>query len=134
MFPTITKILIVDDMSTMRKLVRKTLNDHGYTQIVEADDGDHAWSELEKGLTNQQPIQLIISDWNMPRMSGIELLRKMRMKEETRRIPLILLTAETEKEQVVEALKAGVSAYIMKPFTPSILIEKLGVVWSKISR
>jgi two-component system, chemotaxis family, chemotaxis protein CheY len=129
MFPKDTKILIVDDMMTMRKLVKKTLNDNGYMNVTEADDGDHAWPEIEKGLLINQPYQLVISDWNMPRMSGVELLRKMRTKEETRPVPLILLTAEAEKEQVLEAVKAGVSAYITKPFTPTGLMEKLGTVW-----
>jgi two-component system chemotaxis response regulator CheY len=129
MFPKETKILVVDDMTTMRKLVKKTLNDNGYLNVNEADDGDHAWPEIEKGLMIGQPYQLIISDWNMPRMSGIELLRKMRTKEETRPVPMILLTAEAEKHQVLEAIQAGVSAYITKPFTPSSLIEKLGTVW-----
>ena len=134
MFPKETKILIVDDMMTMRKLVRKTLTDNGYANITEADDGDHAWPEIEKALMIGQPFQLVISDWNMPRLSGIELLKKMRIKDETRPVPMILLTAEAEKHQVLEAVKAGVSAYITKPFTPATLIEKLGAVWQNKSK
>lgn len=134
MFPKDTKILVVDDMMTMRKLVRKTLQDLGFSNISEADDGERAWPEIEKALSIGAPFQLVISDWNMPKLSGIDLLKKIRGKDETKALPFILLTAEAEKAQVMTAIQAGVNAYITKPFAPATLSEKLGAVWSALGK
>jgi two-component system chemotaxis response regulator CheY len=128
MFPAETKILVVDDMMTMRKLVRKCLSDLGLKNAVEADDGETAWPLIQKAVTDGAPFQLIISDWNMPKMKGIDLLRKVRGDDGLKATPFILLTAEAEAVQVKEALTAGVSSYIVKPFTPQAFSEKLTAV------
>jgi two-component system chemotaxis response regulator CheY len=128
MFPAETKIIVVDDMMTMRKLVRKCLNDLGLKNSVEADDGETAWPLITKAQAEGAPFQLIISDWNMPKMKGVDLLRKVRADAGLKATPFILLTAEAEATQVKEALLAGVSQYIVKPFTPAAFSEKLNAV------
>jgi two-component system chemotaxis response regulator CheY len=133
MFPSDTKILIVDDMLTMRKLVRKCLNGIGFQNITEAVDGEAAWNEVAKGMSSQSPFQLIISDWNMPKVTGLEFLRKVRSTPETKLVPFILLTAEFDQDQVIEAIKAGLSAYITKPFSMAVLSEKLQSVWTHMA-
>lgn len=129
MFPNTTKVLIIDDMLAMRKIIRKCLVELGLHDITEADDGATAWPLLEKAVDVENPFQLVISDWNMPKIQGIELLKKVRASEGLRLTPFILLTAESERTQVVQALQAGVTNYIMKPFTPQILAEKLKQAW-----
>jgi two-component system chemotaxis response regulator CheY len=132
MFPPNTKILVVDDMLTMRKLVSRCLKDIGFTDITEADDGETAWPLLEAGATGQRPaFQLVISDWNMPKLPGIALLKKVRAHENMKTLPFMFVTAEAEKHQILEALQSGVSNYITKPFTPATLKEKLAQVWLK---
>ncbi len=133
MFPTDTKILIVDDMLTMRKLVRKSLQGIGFTNITEASDGEAGWNELQSSLKASIPYALVISDWNMPKMTGIDFLRKVRGDALTKTLPFILLTAEFDRDQVVEAIKAGLSAYITKPFSMAILSEKLQSVWAHVT-
>ncbi|MFM8313141.1 MAG: response regulator [Deltaproteobacteria bacterium] len=125
MFPNDTRILIVDDMMTMRKLVKKSLIELGFSNITEAVNGAEAWSKAEGQLNSAAPFQLVISDWNMPVMTGIELLRKCRQTAPTSKIPFVLLTAESEKSQVIEALQLGVSAYVLKPFNTNQLRDKL---------
>lgn len=107
------RFLVVDDMDAIRTLVKACLKDLGATQIVVAFDGESAWDYV-----NSQTIDVIISDWDMPKMSGIELLTKVRSHEEYNHIPFLLLTAVNEKGNVVEALKAGVTDYLSKPFQP----------------
>jgi len=132
MFSPKTRVLIVDDMKTMRLFVKKMLTEFGLKDITEADDGSSAWPLIEASFSAQNPFKLIISDWNMPQMTGIELLKKVRASPNTKDIPFILVTAETEKDQVMEAIKSGVSSYVSKPFTIDTLKEKLEMVHKKL--
>ncbi|HDG96728.1 MAG: response regulator [Deltaproteobacteria bacterium] len=122
---TSIKVLVVDDFATMRRIVKGVLKQLGFKDIIEADDGTTALDELKK-----EKIGLIVSDWNMPKMTGLELLKKVRQDDELKSIPFIMVTAEGQKENVIEAVKAGVSNYIVKPFTPETLSEKLEKVFN----
>ncbi len=133
MFPPNTKVLIIDDMRTMRMIVKKTLVGAGFTNITEADDGATAWPLLEQALASGSPFDLILSDWNMPQLSGLELLRRVRTHVRLKNTPFLMITAETEKTQIMEAAKLGVSSYIPKPFTQQIVVEKLEAVYKKIT-
>ena len=133
MFPKNTRILIADDMRTMRAIVKKGLNMLGYEDITEAHDGKQAWDEIEKSLKENKPFKLIISDWNMPVMLGIDLLKRVRQTAQTKSTPFVLLTAESEKDQLIEAAKSGVSGYIIKPFTQEVLKEKLQSIYAKLN-
>ncbi len=115
-----TKFLIVDDFPTMRRIVKNLLGDLGYANTVEADDGNTALPMLKAG-----GIEFVVTDWNMPGMTGIELLRAIRSDPATASLPVLMVTAEANKEQIVEAAKAGVNGYIIKPFTAETLKEKL---------
>ncbi|AGH94525.1 response regulator [Pseudobdellovibrio exovorus] len=128
MFPANTRILVLDDMMTMRKIVIKNLKDLGFTDIQDAADGNLGWDILNQ---SSPPIQLIISDWNMPNCTGLELLKKVRADERMKAVPFVLLTAEAETHQVMEAVKAGVSNYILKPFTPEHIKEKIEQTYKK---
>lgn len=128
MFSPKTKVLVVDDMSTMRKIVAKILKDLGFTDITEAADGQIAWDHLTK---SPNPYGLVISDWNMPNCSGIELLKKVRADERLMKTPFILVTAEAEHTQVAAAIKAGVDQYVVKPFSKDALLAKLQSVSKK---
>jgi len=114
------KILIVDDFATMRKVIRNLLKQGGYENIVEAEDGAAALKILKS-----QPVDFIISDWNMPNMSGLELLKAVRADDELKALQFLMVTAEALKDNVVAAVKAGVSNYIVKPFTAEVLNEKI---------
>ncbi len=118
------KILVVDDFSTMRRIVKNILRQLGYENIVEADDGTSAWEILRS-----EKIDFIISDWNMPQMSGIELLKNVRNSEEWKNLPFLMVTAEGQKENVIEAVKHKVNNYIVKPFTPETLKEKISKIF-----
>jgi len=118
------KILIVDDFSTMRKIIRNILTQLGFKNILEADDGTTALEILKK-----EKVDLIISDWNMPKMSGLELLKAVRSDENLKDIPFIMVSAEAQKENILEAIKYKVNQYIVKPFTPETLKEKLEKVF-----
>ncbi|MDF2953988.1 MAG: CheY-like RECdomain [Thermodesulfobacterium sp.] len=118
------KILVVDDFATMRKIIKNILTQLGFRDIIEADDGTTALELLKK-----QKVDLIISDWNMPKMSGIDLLKAVRADENLKDIKFIMVTAEAQKENVVEAIKHGVNQYVVKPFTPETLKEKLEKVF-----
>lgn len=131
MFPKNTRFLVVDDFATMRKIVRKVLLDLGYQLVEEADDGSTAWQKLESCHLEGQPIGVVISDWNMPKMPGIELLKKVRQDARFARLPFIMVTAESEQKQVLEAVKSGVSDYVVKPFNSQTLKEKLERVWQR---
>ncbi len=122
---TSIKVLVVDDFATMRRIVKGVLKQLGFKDIIEADDGTTALNELKK-----EDVGLIVSDWNMPKMTGLELLKKVREDEKLKSIPFIMVTAEGQKENVIEAVKAGVSNYIVKPFTPETLSEKLEKVFN----
>ena len=131
MFDLSTRILIVDDMMTMRKMVGKVCKEIGFTDLTEAADGALAW----EAITNAKPaFGLIISDWNMPNCTGIELLKRVRGSPRTATLPFVLVTAEAEQHQIVEAVKAGVSNYVIKPFTADSIREKLEQVHKKISQ
>jgi two-component system chemotaxis response regulator CheY len=134
MFPANTKILVVDDMSMMRTIVTGELKKLGYSNVIKVADGLKAFQELEAAKAAQSPVELILSDWNMPVMQGIELLRKIRSTPDFQTLPFIFITAEGEVGQIKEAASLGVNAYLMKPFTPVSLTEKLTVVWNQIQK
>jgi two-component system chemotaxis response regulator CheY len=119
------KVLVVDDFSTMRRIVKNILRQLGFENIVEADDGKTAMRKLES-----ERIDFIISDWNMPKMSGLELLKWVRSHEEFKDLPFLMVTAEAQKENVLEAVKAKVSNYIVKPFTAETLSEKIEKIFN----
>jgi two-component system chemotaxis response regulator CheY len=116
-------VLIVDDFSTMRRIMRNILRELDFKNILEAEDGSAAITVLET-----HPVQLIISDWNMPKMTGLDFLKHVRANESTKDIPFLMVTAEAQKENIVEAVKARVSNYIVKPFTAATLGEKLAKI------
>ena len=120
------RILVVDDFSTMRRIIKNILRQLGFTNIVEADDGSTAWETL-----NKDKIDFIISDWNMPKMPGIELLRKVRSSEEFGALPFLMVTAEAQQENIIEAVQAKVSNYIVKPFTAETLGQKIDKIFDK---
>jgi len=126
MIDTSIKVLVVDDMSTMRRIVKNVLKQIGFSDMVEAENGLDALSKLKVG-----DIGLIVSDWNMPVMQGIELLREVRADVELKHIPFLMVTAETQKEHIIEAVQAGVSNYVVKPFTPEALQGKLEKIFAK---
>lgn len=129
MFDLKTRVLIADDMLTMRKLVGKVCKEIGFTDITEAADGAKAW----EAITNANPpIGLVISDWNMPNSSGIDLCKRLRSDSRFSAIPFLMVTAEAEQHQIVEAVKAGVSNYVIKPFTADTLKAKLEIIHKKM--
>lgn len=128
MFPKETNVLIVDDMSMMRKLVKAQLKDLGFTQITEAQNGAEAFTIIEQQATQNTPIQLVLADWNMPVLTGIELLAKLKASDKYKNLPFIIITAEGEVHQVTEAIKLGVSSFLRKPFSPDALKEKIEAV------
>lgn len=121
------KVLVVDDFATMRRIIKNILRQIGFTNIVEADDGTTAWELLNK----DDSIQFIVSDWNMPQMTGIEFLRKVRASEEFADLPFLMVTAEAQQENIIEAVQAKVSNYIVKPFTPDTLGQKINKIFEK---
>lgn len=118
------KILVVDDSSTMRRIINNTLQRLGYVDILEAEHGVEAWDILDQN----SDIGVLITDWNMPEMNGLELVKKTRSDPRFVDIPIIMITTEGGKAEVITAIKAGVNNYIVKPFTPQVLKEKLEVV------
>lgn len=124
---TSMKILIVDDFSTMRRIVKNLLNDLGLTNTQEADDGKTAWPMLESG-----DFDFVVTDWNMPGMTGIDLLRQIRGNPKTAKLPVLMVTAEAQRNQIIEAAQAGVNGYIIKPFTAATLKEKLDKIFQRL--
>ncbi len=118
------KILVVDDFSTMRRIIKNILRQMGFENIYEADDGTTALEMLRS-----EKIQFIISDWNMPHMSGIDLLKAVRTSEEWKEMPFLMVTAEGQKEQVLEAVKNKVNNYVVKPFTAETLVGKINKIF-----
>ncbi len=118
------RVLIVDDFSTMRRIVRNVLRQLGFNNVVEADDGTTAWDVLQR-----EKIEFIVSDWNMPQMTGIELLRKVRADEKLADTPFLMVTAEAQQENILEAVQAKVSNYIVKPFTADTLKQKIDKIF-----
>jgi len=119
------RVLVVDDFSTMRRIIKNILRQLGFNNIIEADDGTTAWEVL-----NKDRIDFIIADWNMPKMTGIELLRKVRASEEFADLPFLMVTAEGLQENIIKAVQAKVSNYIVKPFTPETLGQKIDKIFS----
>lgn len=117
------KFLVVDDFSTMRRIIKNLLNELGYQNVQEADDGTTALPLLQAG-----GVDVLITDWNMPGLPGIELLKQVRADPKLATLPVLMLTAEAKRDQIVEAAQAGVSGYVIKPFTAQTLAEKLDKV------
>ncbi len=123
------KILIVDDFATMRRIIRNLLRELGFTNTHEADDGDSALPMLQSG-----NFDFVVSDWNMPRMTGLDLLRAVRADVNLNKLPILMVTAESKRERIVEAAEAGVNGYVVKPFTAGTLEEKINEIFARISR
>jgi two-component system chemotaxis response regulator CheY len=123
------KFLVVDDFSTMRRIVRNLLKELGFTNVEEAEDGNIALQKLRGG-----GFDFVVSDWNMPNMTGIELLREVRNDPSLKHLPLLMVTAEAKKENIIEAAQAGASGYIVKPFTAATLDEKLGKIFQAMQK
>ena len=121
------KILIVDDFSTMRRIIKNLLRDLGYNNTSEADDGTTALPMLQTG-----QYDFLVTDWNMPGMQGIDLLKAVRADASISSLPVLMVTAESKREQIVEAAQAGVNGYIVKPFTAQTLKEKIDKIWERI--
>jgi len=121
------KILVVDDFSTMRRIIKNLLRDLGFTNISEADDGSTALPMLQSG-----DFDFLVTDWNMPIMTGIDLLKAVRADERLSTMPVLLVTAEAKKDQIVEAAQAGVNGYVVKPFTAETLKEKIEKIFERI--
>lgn len=118
------KLVVVDDSSTMRRIIKNTLSRLGYEDVLEGEDGLQGWNAL-----NLNPdVDMLITDWNMPEMNGLELVKKVRADSRFTDLPIIMVTTEGGKAEVITALKAGVNNYIVKPFTPQVLKEKLSAV------
>ncbi len=121
------KILVVDDFSTMRRIVKNLLRDLGFTNTVEADDGKTALPILQAG-----GIDFLVTDWNMPGMTGIDLLKAVRENPELVDLPVLMVTAEAKREQIIMAAQAGVNGYVIKPFTAGTLKEKIEKIFERI--
>lgn len=118
------KLLVVDDSSTMRRIIKNTLSRLGYEDVLEGEDGVQGWNVLNENAD----MGMLITDWNMPEMNGLELVKKVRADARFADLPIIMVTTEGGKTEVITALKAGVNNYIVKPFTPQVLKEKLAAV------
>ncbi|HEC96884.1 MAG TPA: chemotaxis protein CheY [Nitrospirae bacterium] len=129
MFDLNMKILVVDDFSTMRKIVKNVLKQLGYNNIEEAEDGAQAYTKLKNNTFN-----FVVSDWNMPNMDGLDMLKKVRSDPELKDLPVLMVTAEAEKDKVVTAIKAGVNNYIVKPFTAETLKQKMEQIFERLNK
>jgi len=121
------KILVVDDFSTMRRIIKNLLRDLGFTNTHEADDGNTALPQLQTG-----NFDFLVTDWNMPGMTGIELLKAVRADPNLVKLPVLMVTAESKREQIVEAAQAGVNGYVVKPFTAVTLEEKISKIFERV--
>lgn len=121
------KILVVDDFSTMRRIIKNLLRDLGFNNTIEADDGLTALPILQAG-----GIDFLVTDWNMPGMQGIDLLKAVRADENLSTLPVLMVTAETKREQIIVAAQAGVNGYVVKPFTAATLKEKIDKIFERI--
>ncbi len=121
------KILVVDDFSTMRRIIKNLLRDLGFTNVDEADDGKTALPILKQG-----HVDFLITDWNMPEMTGIDLLKAVRADASLAHIPVLMVTAEAKREQIIAAAQAGVNGYVVKPFTAAVLKEKIDKIFERI--
>jgi two-component system chemotaxis response regulator CheY len=120
------KFLVVDDFSTMRRIIRNLLKELGYTNVDEAEDGINGLAKLRGG-----GFEFVVSDWNMPNMTGIDMLRAIRADEQLKHLPVLMVTAEAKKENIIEAAQAGASGYVVKPFTAATLEEKINKILQK---
>ena len=121
------KILIVDDFSTMRRIIKNLLRDLGFTNTSEADDGVTALPMLQSG-----NFDFLVTDWNMPGMTGIDLLKEVRADDRLKDMPILMVTAEAKRDQIVEAAQAGVNGYVVKPFTAAVLKEKIEKIFERV--
>ncbi len=122
-------ILVVDDFPTMRRIVRSLLRELGFANVEEAEDGNDALSKLKSG-----GFELVISDWNMPNLDGLEMLKQIRGHDGLKHLPVLMVTAEAKKENIIAAAQAGASGYVVKPFTAATLEEKLNKIFEKLAR
>ncbi len=127
--PSKIKFLVVDDFSTMRRIVRNLLKELGYTNAEEAEDGAVALQKLKGG-----GFDFVISDWNMPNMDGLQLLQAVRADEALKHLPVLMITAEAKKENIIAAAQSGASGYIVKPFTAGTLNDKLVKIFEKLAQ
>jgi two-component system chemotaxis response regulator CheY len=123
------KFLVVDDFATMRRIVRNLLKELGFTNIEEAEDGAVALQRLR----GSAKFDFVVTDWNMPNMTGIDLLRQIRADESLRHLPVLMVTAEARKENIIEAAQAGANGYVVKPFTAATLDEKLKKIFATLA-
>lgn len=130
MFSADTQVLVIDDMTTMRKIVIKALREIGLTKFLEAADGTVGWEIISAA---NPRISLVVSDWNMPKCTGLDLLKRVRSDSRFSSLPFVLVTAEAEKSQIVEAVQAGVSSYIVKPFSTESLKVKIESIYKKVA-
>ncbi len=121
------KILVVDDFSTMRRIIKNLLRDLGFNNTQEADDGSTALPMLQKG-----DFDFVVTDWNMPGMQGIDLLKAIRADDNLKHLPVLMVTAEAKREQIITAAQAGVNGYVVKPFTAATLKEKLDKIFERL--
>jgi two-component system chemotaxis response regulator CheY len=126
---TSTRFLVVDDFSTMRRIVRNLLKELGYTNVEEAEDGAAALQKLRG-----DRFDFVVSDWNMPNMTGLQLLQAMRADAALKSLPVLMITAEARKENIIEAAQAGANGYIVKPFTAATLDEKLAKIFKNLEK
>ncbi|OGT24953.1 MAG: histidine kinase [Gallionellales bacterium RIFOXYB12_FULL_54_9] len=124
-----TRFLVVDDFSTMRRIVRNLLKELGFVNVQEAEDGVQALSKLRT-----DSFDFVVSDWNMPNMTGIELLREIRADAKLKHLPVLMVTAEAKRENIIEAAQAGASGYVVKPFTAATLDEKLKKIFQNMNK
>ena len=124
-----TKFLVVDDFSTMRRIVRNLLKELGYSTVDEAEDGQMALSKLRS-----EPFDFVISDWNMPVMDGLTMLQNIRSDPALSKMPVLMVTAEAKKENIIAAAQAGANGYVVKPFTAATLDEKLAKIFEKLEK
>lgn len=124
-----TKFLVVDDFSTMRRIVRNLLKELGYTNVEEAEDGLMGLNMLKNG-----DFEFVVSDWNMPNMDGLTMLQNIRADPRLSKLPVLMVTAEAKKENIIAAAQAGANGYVVKPFTAATLEEKLGKIFEKLEK
>lgn len=121
------KILIVDDFSTMRRIIKNLLRDLGFTNTAEADDGATALPMLQSG-----GFDFLVTDWNMPQMTGLDLLKAVRADDRLKHLPVLMVTAEAKRDQIIEAAQAGVNGYVVKPFTAQALKDKIEKIFERV--
>jgi two-component system chemotaxis response regulator CheY len=124
-----TKFLVVDDFPTMRRIIRNLLKELGFTNVEEAEDGVDGLAKLRSG-----DFQFVVSDWNMPNMTGIDMLKQIRTDEQLKHLPVLMVTAEAKKENIIAAAQAGASGYVVKPFTAATLDEKLKKIFANLEK